>query len=522
MECGEERLSERAAAARDLPLSVMQPIRHVYVISDLHLGGEYGTGTRPGDRGFRLCSQVRALTAFVNALSERPGDTRRTELIINGDFVDFLAERHTVEGSASPWMPFIANPTKAAQTLETIVDRDRPFFDALTGFLDRGHRLVVLLGNHDLELSLPCVRRTLVETLRAGSVGKRRADSGHDFEFIYDGEAYVVGDALIEHGDRCDAWNRVNHESLRRFRSRQSRHRPDVVAGTFTPPPGSRLVSEVINPIKADYRFVDLLKPETDAVVPLLLALEPGYRRYVGRLAALCVARTAASLPSTVTGDIASNRSSSESFGGDLVAGPRDDSRNQSLSDPLTALLHKLMPGKSDRFLELIGEGMSGDIAAGDVVNHAIGLAQLLAANRQHLIERRLSALLLALGVLKGQRPFDRGAESLSEYAEAAQALARRGFNFVIFGHTHIARDVQLAGGARYLNTGTWTDVIRFPAEVVMPGHDDELRRFVADLRTGALSRWVEFRPTYVRLDLTDGGAVSRAELVDYPPRDEV
>ena len=71
----------------------MPHVRQAYVISDLHLGGEYGDGGRD-DRGFRLCSQVPVLTAFVEALAERSGDTPRTELIINGDFVDFLAERH--------------------------------------------------------------------------------------------------------------------------------------------------------------------------------------------------------------------------------------------------------------------------------------------------------------------------------------------------------------------------------------------------------------------------------------------
>jgi UDP-2,3-diacylglucosamine pyrophosphatase LpxH len=229
----------------------MKLARQVYVISDLHLGGEYGAGAHPEDRGFRLCSQVPTLTAFVEALAGRPGDTQRTELIINGDFVDFLAERSTAGASAATWTPFRANPRAAAATLKTIVERDRRFFRALTTFLERGHRLVVLLGNHDLELALPFVRRTLLDELQIGG--------RHDFEFIYDGEAYIVGDGIIEHGNQYDAWNRVNHSSLRKLRAQQSRHSPDARIGEFIAPPGSRLVSEVINPIKSSYRFVDLL-----------------------------------------------------------------------------------------------------------------------------------------------------------------------------------------------------------------------------------------------------------------------
>jgi len=149
------------------------------------------------------------------------------------------------------------------------------------------------------------------------------------------------------------------------------------------------------------------------------------------------------------------------------------------------------------------------------VVNRALGLMQLLRRNTQHLPERRLSALRLALGVLENHRPFDRGTESLPTYLEAAERLTRRGFRFVIFGHTHLARDVQLGAG-RYLNAGTWADSIHFPAEILSPGNDSRFLEFVEDMRKGALGKWIEFRPTYVRLDLDDRSVVSRAELVDY------
>jgi hypothetical protein len=386
----------------------------------------------------------------------------------------------------------------------------------LTEFLERGHRLVVLLGNHDLELALPSVRRTLLDELQI---------SGRcDFEFIYDGEAYVVGDAIIEHGNQYDAWNRVNHSSLRKLRSRQSRHSVDAAIGKFIAPPGSRLVSEVINPIKSTYRFVDLLKPETEAVVPLLLALEPGYRRHIAKLAALCLSHVPASVRATVTGDIASHQSSSESVGGDLAARPSDyspRSHRRPESDALRVLLERMMPGESSKFLASIDDGVGSDIAASDAFSRTLGLVKLFSANRRHLLERRLDALRLAFGV-QNRRTFERGTESLPQYLKAAEVLAGRGFHFVIFGHTHLARDVQLGGGARYLNTGTWADVIRFPAEILRAGNEEKFQKFVADMSTGAVSRWIEFSPTYVRLDVDEAGLVSRAELVEYRSGDRV
>ena len=43
-----------------------------------------------------------------------------------------------------------------------------------------------------------------------------------------------------------------------------------------------------------------------------------------------------------------------------------------------------------------------------------------------------------------------------SVYHEAAAMLLSRGFDSVVFGHTHQAEDIAIASGGRYLNCGTW------------------------------------------------------------------
>ena len=42
------------------------------------------------------------------------------------------------------------------------------------------------------------------------------------------------------------------------------------------------------------------------------------------------------------------------------------------------------------------------------------------------------------------------------EFAEAAQEISRRGFDCVVFGHTHHPGEVQLEDNKRYLNPGSW------------------------------------------------------------------
>lgn len=49
---------------------------------------------------------------------------------------------------------------------------------------------------------------------------------------------------------------------------------------------------------------------------------------------------------------------------------------------------------------------------------------------------------------------FGKGPSSV--YHEAAEMLLRRGFDTVIFGHTHQSEDIAIPPAGRYLNCGTW------------------------------------------------------------------
>ncbi|HRI49676.1 MAG TPA: metallophosphoesterase, partial [Pseudomonadota bacterium] len=254
--------------------------QRVYVISDLHLGG--APPAAPGERGFQLCTQVDALAAFIRQLADQPvAPDSRLELVINGDFVDFLAEEGPATAGGSPWSPIKEDPQLALSLLGDIVRRNQPVMTALAALQQRGHTLTLLLGNHDVELAFPVVRRALAEVLGVPPGGALR--------FIHDGEAYRVGDALIEHGNRYDRFNVVDHDALRRVCALQSRGQRVPEALRMPPPVGSQLVAEVMNPIKRDYPFIDLLKPESTAAVPLLLALEPKVRAHAARLAALAL-----------------------------------------------------------------------------------------------------------------------------------------------------------------------------------------------------------------------------------------
>ncbi|WP_437491586.1 metallophosphoesterase [Sorangium sp. So ce1014] len=474
--------------------------RQVFIISDLHLGGAYPSVEHP--RGFRILTRTDVLTAFVEQVLAR---SEPTELVINGDFVDFLAE----EDRPGRWVPFVSDPEEATRRLDRIVERDAPFFRALRDLVHKGHRLTVLLGNHDIELSLPLVRRRLKE-----HIGALDAST---FSFVYDGEAYVIGDALIEHGNRYDGFNIVDHDKLRQLRSVQSRLLWPDNGIAFKPPAGSRLVTNIMNEIKGDYPFVDLLKPETEATIPILLAIDPGLRRHF--VAVLRLHREA-----NKHAPVAPGR---PRYASDMAAStvPIDAVENAngapSDEDLLVSTLADVMgPEDARSFVDTLENdperiATSSDIAGGGK-STALSLVRL-AGMKSESLERRLPVLLTAVRTLQNDKTFEEDSETDRAFLDAATRLASVGFRWIIFGHTHLAKKVSL-GDATYLNTGTWADLIRFPKEILSGSTEQAmagLRTFVHDLRTDGYKKWIKFAPTYVRLDVDDD-TVKHAELIRY------
>jgi UDP-2,3-diacylglucosamine pyrophosphatase LpxH len=134
-------------------------------------------------------------------------------------------------------------------------------------------------------------------------------------------------------------------------------------------------------------------------------------------------------------------------------------------------------------------------------------------------LKARLPALLDSLRAARSNQSFNVAVETEKAYLEAAQRIAATGPRYVVFGHTHLAKRIELPGGATYLNTGTWADLIPFPESIF---EDDETQAlaalwiFVDDLENGRLARHIRFNPSYVRLDVNDD-RIERAELCFWP-----
>ena len=459
-----------------------------FVISDLHLGGGYASGSIPA---FRMMTQVPMLEAFIRQVAEKPDAT----LVINGDFVDFLAEEHV--GVGDRWRAFLDDPDLARETFQAVVRRDQPVFDALQRLRGRLH---ILLGNHDVELTLPGVREALQDAVGGA-------------QLRYDGEALVVGDAVIEHGNRADTSNQVDHAALVDVRAALSRG--EEPQKPFLAPFGSRFVAKVMNPLKTTWPWIDLFKPEGPALAALILALDPGQKGRI--LDLLRVATTRKGEPGPVSeGPLF--------FRGGMSAGGEPPASDDEL-------LAELLAGQVDVPPEAKPRGplvFRSDMSARGWVD--LGALVLLGGD----LPTRLRRARPAIQALRRDTTYDPSQENKASYWKAALALARPttrhpGFRHVLFGHTHLAREVPIedtvAGRptrvGTYYNSGTWANLMGFPRELFDPDEGTAKQAydaFARRLETGDLADLIQFRPTYVRLD-TDAQGRNSGQTCLYDGR---
>lgn len=440
--------------------------QRVVVISDLHLGGRPDSDV---GNGSQICHAYRQLKDFIDWLAASQEIEGHCELVINGDFVDFLAEDGT-EYAVKAWT---GDQDEVLAKLQWITEQtregsDRGCFEALHDFVAAGGDLTILIGNHDVELSLPRVRDYL-EQLLDGGIGRLR--------LIYDGEALTRGDLLIEHGNRYDAWNQVDHSALRQERSMLSRgiapNEDERRKRYFRPPAGSLMVTHIINKLKNRYRFVDLLKPETTAVVPLLKHLDQHVEGVLTNILKLAPLTSIGwfvrkgRMKSAVMPNHAGNMGGRDSE-------PADDDYLAGIYEELgqyldTGDLSSDNPNRIRKILEKYAARIEGaKLAAGLLDSDQDG-----------------EKLHQALMIWNRDNCFELNKES-NEYLDAAKALIESGqFSTIVFGHTHLPKDIVLeaANGTtgKYLNTGTWTDVMHLP-ETIFQSYEEaktELQAFV-------------------------------------------
>ena len=446
----------------------MKGRRRLIVISDLHLGG----------KAPYMMSHAEELAKFIGGLSTRLSSDQQLELVINGDFIDFLA--------LEPWESWPSTPDAAAAKLAHVCDSYfDTVFNALSHHLASGHRLTILLGNHDIELALPTVQTALL---------RRLGVQWPDFvRFVDDGSAWQVGGVLIEHGNRYDPANRNDWERLRAARSQNSRG--EAIANLVRVSPGSKIVTHVLNPLKTDYPFLDLVQPQGELLALLLLALEPSLALSFRKLAqalrgAYLQARNPQGNSPGKTHQVGSRTGSEldpelESLFGDDYRRMRMGTTEQVGLHEVSGILSQARKGSLKGFL----------------------------SSGQPIPPDRLTKLRALLRRLLPPADFFTPGGDPGPCGEAAKRIrAATNSETILMGHTHLARSGGPKDKATYINTGTWADLVTIPEDAVTGGQEtlgvfeDFLRRLWQD----QARIWM---PTYADVQLQADGAVMSARL---------
>ncbi len=409
----------------------------LHVVSDLHMGGA---------PGFQILGETARLARFVRWVRDQRPD-RQVALVLNGDIVDTLAE--DVAG-------YIATDTAAA-TIERIVDRDpafSPIWDALAEFVRTKNRtLVLVIGNHDLELALPPVHRLLTSRLAGEDLAARARVEWSTFGA---GHACLVGNTRVFciHGNEVDAWNYVRYEDLTKLARRLNAGRA-VSADEWEPNAGTKMVKDVMNDVKRRYAWIDLLKPETQAAVGVLAVLEPALASRITRVLPVVGERVRG-------GNDYSGRLSADGFG--AAASARATPADQLLGPNLAAGLQSGGGGTDARAMLLAAEqNFQNRTAATRAGDGTLGTPQLVwdrltgwvtGVGKDEALRRAL------LDWLANDKTFDLDDRD-STFTEITASVGAD-IAITITGHTHLERAIDMGGNRFYFNCGTWIRLMRF------------------------------------------------------------
>ncbi|HYQ00976.1 MAG TPA: metallophosphoesterase [Polyangiaceae bacterium] len=472
----------------------------VYVISDLHLGG-YSANFDQQTRNYRIFREAEALASFIRLLAASEAEARAKglqnyrfhpgpiALVLNGDIVDFLADE---KATYFDWLNAVDKLASAMKDNEQKV-----VWEALKDFVASGRGdLVLVLGNHDLELALPEPQALLQRYLAGENVGNRGR-----IVFAMDGAGFscTVGNkrVLCLHGNEADPWNAIDYGKLsliRRTLARGSLERNHKILRQWIPNAGTQMVIEYMNAVKRRYQWVDLLKPEQEAaaMVTSAIARLPGPRTFAEvqvRKAATARKLTAGFLGATVP-----------------VANESEDGEDTPLPEPRVPLDKKTLMRET---LESLGRGA----APVDLVTDEEFLMGSVEAAITGLVTRKWPKTLrevLSYSLAQDQT-FEPG--TVDEVYTELDRVCGAEIDFLIAGHTHLYRAIERAQqpGRYYFNSGTWIWLVRIPnaalSHTTFPKLKDRLEEGSMEALEADLdgSKLILKRRTVVTIQVEDG-----------------
>jgi len=404
----------------------------VHVVSDLHMGGR---------AGFQILRETTRLANFITRVGQqRPKG--QVALVLNGDVFDTLAED----------LPGYIAIDDAAQAVSRIME-DAAFatiWQAMAAFVKLpGRHLVFVIGNHDIEIALPPVQRLLLAALAGNDLAARARTV---FSTAGAGFACMVGRSRIFciHGNEVDGWNFNRYEDLARA-SRRLNAGTTLAASEWQPNAGTRMVKDVMNSVKHRYAWIDLLKPETSAAVGALLVLDPSQVAKINALLGVVGTR--------VGGDAQANArlSVEPAKPGEVGAQPAptlEQVLGPNLRQGASQSADDMLAAAEANFGKAPGTGAPGDgtLGIGGLVWDKL-TGWLRGVSEAEALRRALADWLAK------DKTFE--VDERDDTFKQVTAAVGSGIDFIVTGHTHLARAIEMGQGRYYFNCGTWIRLMR-------------------------------------------------------------
>ncbi len=181
--------------------------QYTAIISDLHL-----CEAEPVNKKFPLWKKYKTREFFYDDVVkeflshiESMASGEKVELILNGDIFDFDSVTSIPEEPLFhvTWVEkkrgLFPREERALYKMKCILRDHAEFFSALRGFMVGGHKVVLIFGNHDVELHYNLVQ---AEIRKALDLPEEAQSNIRFVEWFYVSNQ----DTLIEHGNQYDAY----------------------------------------------------------------------------------------------------------------------------------------------------------------------------------------------------------------------------------------------------------------------------------------------------------------------------
>jgi UDP-2,3-diacylglucosamine pyrophosphatase LpxH len=426
-------------------------VRTTYLfLSDVHLGSDLVPHARPWARKSWLTEAPEVdqrLAALLEHYGARAAHGTEVCLVIAGDFLDLVGVSLPLEGRALRTPPtweerlhgLGSAPDHVVSKIEAIAARHAVAFRAFARFLELGHRMVVVRGNHDVELHWRAAQAALRDAIAAVAAPHAR-ERVRGALTICPWFYAVPGLFYVEHGHEFDPMCSFGDPLLPTCLgdSRRIRSVPFSVMLRYVARPTRGLSS-------ASYEDVSL---------KAYLAL--GYR--LGLSGGVRIARRFAHAVRNLLWEWARERRG-EAPRRTLRARAGRTRFARESGVPLTTLdaLHRLHTRPAVRSLRFVLSSLYLDrVLAVLAAFTVMAVAALCAGRGAEVAALALGALGLvsagygAMGSgrdISAAGPMRRGARRIAPHFDA---------RYVIMGHTHRPEHSPVEGRASYVNLGHW------------------------------------------------------------------